>query len=97
MMNHSHVLVVGGTGMLADASVWLEQHAEKVSVIGRNQHKHKKLQERMKKLNSLIVDYGDKEDLRQHIKIAIEKYGPITLVVSGIHSYASEALDIISG
>ncbi|MDQ0861347.1 hypothetical protein [Bacillus sp. V2I10] len=47
-MNHSHVLVVGGTCMLADASVWLEQYAEKVSVIGRKQHKYKKLQERMK-------------------------------------------------
>ncbi|MCM3595355.1 short-chain dehydrogenase [Metabacillus idriensis] len=95
-MIHSHILVVGGTGMLADAAVWLEQHAETVTVIGRKQHRHYKLQTRMKKVNSLIVDYADNGELRKQIKKAIERFGPITLVVSWIHSYAADALVIIS-
>lgn len=95
MNMNSHGLVVGGTGMLADVSVWLGQHADMVSVIGRQENRHNKLNARMKNVNSLIFDYKDGNELRNQMMKAIEQYGPITLVVSWIHSYASDALTII--
>ncbi|QNG59687.1 short-chain dehydrogenase [Bacillus sp. PAMC26568] len=95
MNMNSHVLVVGGTGMLADVSVWLGQHADMVSVIGRQENRHNKLNARMKNVNSLIFDYKDGNELRKQMMKAIEQYGPITLVVSWIHSHASYTLTII--
>lgn len=81
--------------MLADVSVWLGQHACTVSVIGRQENRHINLQARMKNVNSLILDYEDDDEVRDQIRKAIEQYGPISLVVSWIHSHASDALTII--
>lgn len=45
-MGMQHALVVGGTGMLADVSLWLAEQGYHVSVIGRNRARLARLQER---------------------------------------------------
>jgi len=39
----NHALVIGGSGMLAGASLWLAQEGYRVTVIGRNPQKLKRL------------------------------------------------------
>ncbi|MGE7913678.1 hypothetical protein [Lysinibacillus xylanilyticus] len=55
-----HWLVIGGTGMLKDVSLWLIQQDNHVTVIGRQQKKMQSLINDVKndsKFSPLIVDY----------------------------------------
>lgn len=96
---NSHALVVGGTGMLRGASLYLADQGYTVSVVGR----------RMERLNSLVdsastcsgeivpisLDYRYDEQLRTALQESIERYGPISLAVCWIHSTAPNALEIV--
>ena len=44
----AHALVIGGTGMLADTSLWLVNNGYHVSVIGRSAHRMEDLRNRTK-------------------------------------------------
>ncbi|MGE8035553.1 hypothetical protein B1B04_13950 [Lysinibacillus sp. KCTC 33748] len=53
-------LVIGGTGMLKDVSLWLIQQGNHVTVIGRQQKKMQNLIDENKngsKLSAILVDY----------------------------------------
>ena len=91
----SHALVVGGTGMLWDVSMYLAEKYDMVSVIARNSYRLNSLWEEASendlRINPLQLDYKDEEHVEQCIKDAIEQHGPIDLVVAWIHEEADEA------
>lgn len=93
-----HALVVGGTGMLSDVSLWLAAKGYHVSVIARNP---KRMEELIKKANPkdkitpLLVDYTYGDQLQEQINETIKKNGGIDTVVAWVHSVAENALSII--
>lgn len=95
----SHVLVVGGTGMLKDVSLYFAFHGMNVSVIARDQNKFEELilsKDSYGFINPVRVDYSDYEQLKQKLCNAISIYGPIETAVCWIHSTAPEAIYIIA-
>jgi hypothetical protein len=93
-----HALVVGGTGMLKKASLWLVEQGYHVSVIARDDKKLSSLVENSKDpshITPLKVDYENEISLRLQIHKSIQKNGPIDLVVTWIHSTAPNALPVI--
>ncbi|WP_281258669.1 short-chain dehydrogenase [Melghirimyces profundicolus] len=88
-------MVVGGTGMIRDVSVFLAGKGYDVTVVARNHQR----------LNSLVndtpsaegsvhpaqVDYHDGDAFLKEMERAISTYGPIQLAVVWIHSTAPEA------
>lgn len=94
-----HALVVGGTGMLADVSLWLVSQGYHVSVIGRSSSRMANvLNQAIDPLNitPIIVNYDNDLELKDKLENSVKKNGPIKLVVAWIHSYAENALQIIS-
>lgn len=84
-MEKKHVIIIGGTGMLADASLWLADSGYKVSVIGRTKDKHLNLVKKANNpqmINHLVVDYTNYTLLEDQVRKAIENFGPVSLVVS---------------
>ena len=95
-VNQRHALVIGGTGMLAEVSRWLADTSFTVSVIGRTSEKHRKLigsAANPQSIDCLVVDYNDHPSLQRNIIQAINKNGPISLVISWTHSL--EALEVV--
>ena len=93
-----NALVVGGTGMLSNVSLWLADKGYHVSVIGRNSEKMNLLLEKglaHYRITPMLVDYRNDKELRTHINSFQQKYGKINLVVAWIHSIAENALNII--
>ncbi|KHE68837.1 short-chain dehydrogenase [Halobacillus sp. BBL2006] len=89
-----HALIIGGSGMLTDCCVALAAQGYHLSVVARNEEKMNRLEKKIKplgKMTKLLVDYTDNEKLRTSIQQTVEGHGPVTLVVSWIHSTAPEA------
>lgn len=94
----SHALVIGGTGMLADVSVWLSKHYDHVSVIGRSADRLQHLTSKIEKASSytpISLDYHQNDLLVDSISQTIHKNGPIDIAISWIHSSAPSALSAI--
>ncbi|WP_203364672.1 short-chain dehydrogenase [Bacillus sp. REN10] len=98
-----HVLIVGGTGMLSEVSLWLAKNNDHVSVVARDQRKMERMVNKSVEKSNIIpvlVDYSHDDELRRAILLLTEKYGSIDLVIAWIHSYAENALgsiiDIVS-
>ncbi|HMS65854.1 MAG TPA: short-chain dehydrogenase [Ignavibacteria bacterium] len=95
----SHVLVVGGTGMLKGVSLYFATHGMKVSVIARDQNKFEELilsKDIDGFINPIRVDYSESEQLRSKLTNALNIYGPIETAVCWIHSTAPEAVHEIA-
>lgn len=95
----AHALVIGGTVMLADTSLWLVNDGYHVSVIGRSAHRMEDLRNRTTKpalLTPILVDYCNIALLKEKLEETLEHNGPIELVVAWIHSYADTTLENIS-
>lgn len=90
-----HALVVGGTGMLSDAVLWLAQNGYHVSVIGRNPGKMNRLLKKHAAIKPILVDYRNEEDLKDNIEEAIQQNGAFELIVAWIRSDARQALESI--
>ncbi len=89
-----HALVVGGTGMLKDVCLWLVEQGYNVSVIGRNQRRLDDVVNEASDSTSIIpisVDYRDEKLFLKMINDIKNECGPVTLVVSWIHSNASDS------
>ncbi len=88
----THALIIGGTGMLRDVTLYLLNKFDKVSVIARSSDKFKKLEEDAgnlsKSINKLQLDYSNYNDLTALLIKSIKDFGEITLVVSWVHSTA---------
>ena len=88
----THALIIGGTGMLKDVTLYLLNQFDKVSVIARSSDKFKKLQQDAgnlsKNINKLQLDYCNYNDLTPLLIKSIKDFGEINLVVSWVHSTA---------
>lgn len=96
-MTERHALIIGGTGMLLDVSLWLTEMDYQISVIGRSEQKHNRLIKSATHpnlINSLKVDYNNHLLLEEQIRKSIQQNGPISLVVSWTPSIQS--LEIVN-
>lgn len=94
-----HALVIGGTGMLSNVSLWLVNNNYNVSIIARDRQKMERLISQAfnkSNINPVLIDYSNDFELRNSIQSLIEKYGSIDVVVAWIHSYAKNALNSIT-
>lgn len=94
-----HALVIGGTGMLSDVTLWLTNSGFHVSVMGRNPDRMDQLINQASDPSSItpvFADYRNQEELRKKVQRIVEKNGAIQLLVAWIHSYAKNALPIIA-
>lgn len=96
-MNFGHVLVFGGTGMLAQATSWIVENATNTVVFGRNRQRLDFLKKRIKshRLQTEQLDYTCTDDLRKAIHQAYDQNGKIDRVVAWIHSTAPDAVNVI--
>jgi hypothetical protein len=90
-----HTLVVGGTGMLSGATIWLAEQGHTVSVVSRRPGIFSSCSD-PGRIRSITVDYRESDNLRRCIAEAIAMRGPIGLAVAWIHSDAPDALRVIS-
>lgn len=97
--HNTHALVVGGSGMLRRASLYLAEQGYTVSVIGRRPERFQLLVEAASTFRGEIIplplDYRDDEQLQTALEESIAQHGPITLAVCWIHSTAPDALRIV--
>lgn len=94
-----HALVVGGTGMLSGATLWLLDQGYHVSIIARNPDRMHRLIAKANiknRVTPILVDYKNSDELKEQINSVIKQHGDIDLVMAWIHSYAEEALDVIT-
>lgn len=84
----AHVIVVGGTGMLREVSLFLAKHDNTVSVIGLEHEDLRKLALEAQKfngrINPILVDYRDRQALEDGLREAMRFFGPLTLAVAWI-------------
>lgn len=95
-----HALVVGGTGMLSDVSLWLIDNGYHVSIIARNPERMDNLTKKASSkdhVTPLLVNYTNGIELKEKIKHTINQNGSIDTVVAWIHSSAEDILPIIAG
>lgn len=88
-------LVIGGTGMLSDVSLWLNKNHYHVTVIGRHKNRYHKLIEKAhdpKKISSIMVDYHHTALFEEKIKDKIQSDGTFDLIVTWVHSTAPEVI-----
>lgn len=93
-----HALVVSGTGMLIDVTLWIVKKGYYVSVIGRTKNKFRLVQNEVtdqSQLTFLQLDYANANMIKEQLTSSIAKNGPIKLVVAWIHSTALNALATI--
>ncbi|AMV10229.1 short-chain dehydrogenase [Geobacillus thermoleovorans] len=93
-----HALVIGGTGMLADVSLWLVREGYDVSVIARRYARMKQLIDRagpMASINPLLVDYRDQEAFCSLISRSIQKNGTFALIIAWVHTDGTQALSTV--
>jgi NADP-dependent 3-hydroxy acid dehydrogenase YdfG len=86
----THVLVIGGSGMLAEAVEWLISEGNHVSVVGRTEQKMEKLL-KYESVTPVYVDYHDNALLEEAVQSAA-KQDEIDMVIAWIHSSAEGAL-----
>ncbi|WP_453993681.1 short-chain dehydrogenase [Bacillus nitroreducens] len=96
-MKFNHVLIFGGTGMLAEASGWIAEHANHSIVFGRNMQRLERLANRYGNhgLKVRQLDYTQTEQLRSVIVDSYMQYGEIDMVVAWIHGTAPDAIQTI--
>ena len=96
----THALVIGGTGMLRDATLWLASEHDVVSTIARSRSRSTALADRAaaegNRIHPLSIDYRDDDTLSDAIGEAIDLFGPISLVLSWIHSTAPHAPAVVA-
>jgi len=80
-----HALVIGGSGMLAGACLWLAREGYRVSVIGRNPRKLERLCARHDGLYGISADYSRAAEFAATLDSLMRERGPADLVVAWIH------------
>lgn len=97
IVHFSHVLIFGGTGMLAQATGWVAERSDFTVAFGRNRQRLDRLEKRSAKYGLRIqeLDYTDTEALKNAVATAYTKYGEIDMVVAWIHGTAPNAISTI--
>lgn len=82
----THALSIGGTGMLTEATSWLDEQFEQLSVIGRDKRKaHELIKNHKSEFTFHEVDYQDTEKVINTIE-QIHKKAPIDYIIAWVHS-----------
>ena len=89
-----HALVLGGTGMLRDVSLWLA-NCMPTTVVARNEHRLRALTGSHANLHGMAVDYRDTEQLTARLEAAQRTRGPFDLVVAWVHGDPGDVLDTV--
>ncbi|PYZ96502.1 short-chain dehydrogenase [Alteribacter lacisalsi] len=90
-----HAIVIGGTGMLQEASAWLNRQGYQLSVVARNEARLASLGrilEDPEAYTPVSLDYKNTEVLREAVRNLQKKHSPADLIVAWIHSTAPGAL-----
>jgi hypothetical protein len=87
-------IVVGGSGMLSKASLWLAENSYDVSIIGRDINKLNRLSSMNENIIPISVDYQNDNDFRKEI-VNILSTGPVETIVAWIHGNAPRALETL--
>jgi len=99
-VHRGHAIVVGGTGMLAAASLGFAAAGHDVSVVARNARRLAKLAETAARAGGLLrpvcVDYRDSEALAFGLGEAARDLGPPALAVVWAHSSAPDAPFVVA-
>lgn len=98
MKHYPHALVIGGTGMLSEVSLWLNKKGYHVTVIGRHKKKYHELMhkaESPKQLSSILVDYHKCDELQEKLDQSMKDFGVYELVVAWIHSSAPDVIPTV--
>ncbi|MBW8350877.1 short-chain dehydrogenase [Bacillus sp. IITD106] len=93
-----HALIIGGTGMLTDVSIFLSNEYH-VSIVARNEKRMDELIKRVDRpatITPALVNYRDEDSFRAQIQQLIKENGPFEIVVAWIHSGAEHVLPIIA-
>src|SRR6266700_1543121 len=88
----AHVLVVGGSGMLARLCRRLAGEEWLVSVVGRDPSKLALVAAGFERIHPISVDYEDLEQFRAELAEAQRRLGPISLAVLWVRSWAPQSL-----
>ncbi|WP_214797910.1 MULTISPECIES: short-chain dehydrogenase [unclassified Exiguobacterium] len=94
-MNRKHILLVGGTGMLAGLTSYLaiDHH---VTVVGRDKEKMANVVQRNPDTcHPLIVDYREEEALSSALQRAVRQNGPFDQVIAWVHRGSGSAIQLI--
>lgn len=93
----STTLVIGGSGMLAKASLWLAGQGKTI-VLGRSRRKLDALAELAPAgaIVPLSLDYTSTDTLARHLASASDMHGPITRTVAWIHNDGLDAHRVIA-
>lgn len=82
----SHALVIGGTGMMRDVSLYLACQGGQVSVVARTRKDLDTLEKEADgNLFGVSVDYGDRQKLDDALSSAIAERGNFDMIVAWIH------------
>ena len=88
----AHVLVIGGTGMLREVSLFLAKHDNTVSVVALEAVDLENLKQEAQiengRINTIEVDYCEGKRFQNAVKAAMEAHGPITLAIAWMHTSA---------
>ena len=89
----SHALVIGGTGMLRDATLWLAGRHDTVSVVARSTKDLEALRAEAPAgtIQPLARDYRDGEAFANALLDTQEVHGPVDLAVCWVHAVAPDA------
>ncbi|AUI36043.1 short-chain dehydrogenase [[Bacillus] caldolyticus] len=93
-----HALVIGGTGMLTDVSLWLVREGYHVSIVARNRERMERLIARaahLEAITPLLVDYRDHDVLCSLIHQTINENRAFDLVVAWVHTDGKQAFPAI--
>ena len=88
----AHILVVGGSGMLARLCRRLAGEGWLVSVVGREPGKLALVAVGFERVHPISVDYQDLERFRAELADARRRLGPILLAVLWVRSWAPQSL-----
>ncbi|MEW6050419.1 MAG: short-chain dehydrogenase [Candidatus Zixiibacteriota bacterium] len=96
----SHVLVVGGTGMLRKVVLHFARQGCWVSVVARTSESMTQLLAESRaatgQIDPIIVDYSNESALRLALADAVAARGPFRLAVIWIHSDSPRALVVVA-
>jgi len=87
-------LVIGGSGMLSDACLWLANQGIKTTVIGRNENKLNRLIQKNELIVPLIADYKDQKSFEETIRSYVSRHGIFSSIIAWIHNKEEEILKI---
>ncbi|WP_026690252.1 SDR family NAD(P)-dependent oxidoreductase [Alteribacter aurantiacus] len=94
----THALIVGGTGMLKEVSLWLNDERFHVSVIGRRKERLLELENHLSfptKYTPLPVDYIDEQNFRKALNEAQQQNGPVDMLVAWVHGKDPQAIQTL--